>query len=255
MSRFYFSVMSLNLRFGLADDGPNSWVHRRLAYKPLLNAWPRDFYAFQEANDFQITFLSELLPEHDHIGQRAPAPERWQNNIIFYHQTWQLIHSEHFFLSDTPDIPSQFPDSRWPRQCTLGIFEKEGRRLIIVNTHFDFYENVQVSSARLIRRRLIAHADKGAPVVLMGDFNCDPGSPCYAELMSKSGAPPVFFNIFSPPFQGTHHQFSGIGGTDAVDWILYQKPLIVERACLVTCPFAGKYPSDHFPLVAEFCMP
>jgi endonuclease/exonuclease/phosphatase family metal-dependent hydrolase len=255
MKHLSFTVMSLNLRFGLADDGPNSWVHRRLAYKPLFDAWPRDFYAFQEANDFQITFLSELLPEHDHIGQRDPAPQRWQSNVIFYHKAFRCIYSEHFYLSETPDIPSQFPDSRWPRQGTLGIFEKDARRLIVVNTHLDFYENVQISSARLIRQRLAVHADKNAAAVLMGDFNCTPESACYAEFMSKTDGGPILRNVFAPPFQGTHHPFNGTDAGAAIDWILYQKPLVVERACVIKSPFGQRYPSDHFPVIADFGIP
>jgi endonuclease/exonuclease/phosphatase family metal-dependent hydrolase len=254
MKPLSFTVMSLNLRFGLADDGPNSWIHRRLAYKPLLDAWPRDFYAFQEANDFQVSFLAELLPDHGHIGQRDPAPQRWQNNIIFFHKKWRCLHGEHFYLSDTPDTPSQFPDSRWPRQCTLGIFEKQGRRLIIVNTHLDFYDNVQTRSARLIRRRLGKHAHRDDPAVLMGDFNCTPDSACYAEFMTHREEGPDLFNVFGPPFEGTHHQFSGSGG-DPIDWILYQNPLVVERACVITRSFAGRYPSDHFPVAADFRIP
>ena len=33
-------IIDLNLRFGLADDGPNSWTHRRRAYPELFKAWP-----------------------------------------------------------------------------------------------------------------------------------------------------------------------------------------------------------------------
>jgi endonuclease/exonuclease/phosphatase family metal-dependent hydrolase len=249
-----FTVMSLNLRFGLAEDGPNNWIHRRLAYKPLLNAWPRDFYAFQEVNEFQTRFLSELLPDHDHIGQRSIAPDRWQNNIIFFHKAWHCVHSEHFYLSQTPDTPSKFQDSRWPRQCTLGVFEKGASRLIIVNTHLDFYENVQVDSARLIRQRISRQAHKGA-AVLMGDFNCTPGSSCYVEFISKTDGGPGFKNVFTPPYEGTHHHFKGAKHGDAIDWILYQAPLVVKRACVITQRYAERYPSDHFPVIADFCIP
>ena len=76
-------IIDLNLRFGLADDGPNSWTQRRRAYPELLKAWPADFYTFQEANDFQVEELAALLPEYSCIGRREPAPEDWQHNIIF----------------------------------------------------------------------------------------------------------------------------------------------------------------------------
>ena len=52
-----FSILNLNLRFGRADDGANSWPFRTKAYPPLFDAYPSDFYTFQEANDFQVDFL------------------------------------------------------------------------------------------------------------------------------------------------------------------------------------------------------
>ena len=215
-----FSVMSLNIRFGLAEDGPNNWCFRQNAYPPLLSMFPGDFYAFQEVNDFQFDFLADLLPEHHSIGRHLPAPERWQNNIIFHHHRWRCIHHEHFFLSDTPDIPSCFAGSRWPRQCTMGIFAKASATVVILSTHFDFSSDVQVRSAHLIRQRLHGHADKG-PIVIMGDFNAPPESPCYAEFTTrKEDGYPVFKNAFARPYEGTHHGFKGTNEGAPIDWIL-----------------------------------
>ncbi len=247
-----FTVMRLNLRFGLADDGPNDWEFRRKAYAPLLKAHPSDFYAFQEANDFQISFLAEMLPDHDFIGQRYPAPDFWQNNIIFYHRRWQVMAHEHFFLSDTPDVPSKFSQSQWPRQCTMGVFRHGRRTLLVINTHFDFKSEVQNQSAELIRKRL-AKQSGNQTAVLMGDFNTTPASKCYSIFTSwKEGSEPCFQNAFNQPYSGTHHGFSGRGQGDPIDWILYRGPLDVKSAQVITLRFNDIYPSDHFPLKATF---
>jgi endonuclease/exonuclease/phosphatase family metal-dependent hydrolase len=247
------AVMSLNLRFGLADDGANNWVHRQKAYAPLLNAFCMDFYGFQEANDFQVGFLATHLPDYAPIGQRRPAPERWQSNVIFHHKRWRCVYHEHFFLSTTPCKPSRFRHSRWPRQCTLGVFQCCRHQLVVVNTHFDFAAEVQIRSAELIRKRLRRHARKG-PVILMGDFNATPASPCYAVFTSsnRGDGRPVLRNAFDAPYMGTHHGFTGKSETDPIDWILYCGSLRVDQTVVVTQPFSGRYPSDHFPLVAHF---
>jgi endonuclease/exonuclease/phosphatase family metal-dependent hydrolase len=247
-----FSVMSLNLRFGLAEDGPNNWSNRRDAYKPLLEAFPSDFFAFQEANDFQVDFLAHLLPEHAHIGQRNPAPERWQSNVIFFHERWRCLHHEHFYLSSTPHTPSRFADSRWPRQCTLGVFQHRNHKLAVVNTHFDFASAVQVRSARLIREQIGRHAPVN-PVILMGDFNATPESACYRVLTKDENGHVALRNAFTPPYAGTFHGFEGTQNEGApIDWILYRGPLQVHEAKVVTEKFADVYPSDHYPLVAGF---
>ncbi|MBW1821109.1 MAG: endonuclease/exonuclease/phosphatase family protein, partial [Deltaproteobacteria bacterium] len=82
-----FSVISFNIRFGLADDGMNRWTHRKHAVAGLLNKYPADFICVQELNNFQTEFLDELLPKYQNIGVHKPAPDFWQNNVIFYRNT------------------------------------------------------------------------------------------------------------------------------------------------------------------------
>ncbi len=252
-----FRVFTLNLRFGLAKDGANSWPFRKYAYPSLLNRFPSDFFCFQEANDFQIDYIKGLLKSHRVIGRRNPAPAFWQNNVIFYHSKWECFHWEHFFLSPTPDIPSRYPESRWPRQCTIGVFRNNRRELICVNTHFDFESGVQQKSAELILCR-IARFDPVLPTVILGDFNADPSGACYKSFTRPThGLFPVkagFKNAFTPPFPGTHHGFTGSSDGDHIDWILYRGGLTRKSADVIPGLFNGIYPSDHFPLIAEFML-
>lgn len=240
-------VFCLNLRFGLADDGPNSWRHRKACYPVLFDRYPCDIYGFQEANDFQIIYLQELLPDYDVIGWRSPAPGYWQNNIIFHHRSWECIDSQHFYLSATPDVPSKFARSRWPRQCTMGRFKKGKRQIAVINTHFDFEAEVQHKSALLILERLNLFTPSDSAVI-MGDLNAGPGSSCLTELTSRAAA---FRNAAVGPIQGTHHGFTGIAEGPPIDWILYRGNIALNDAAIVTEQFEGRYPSDHFPLTAS----
>jgi len=245
-------VMSLNLRFGLADDGPNRWSQRTGAVEALLKKWPCDFYAFQEANDFQVDFLSQCLPDHGHIGQRIPAPTYWQSNVIFFHRQWHCLRKHHFYLSHTPDIPSKDDDSRWPRQCTIGVFQHHRQHLVCANTHFDFEDTVQKRSARLIINRL-NQTGEGCPTLLMGDFNAPHDSGCAAVFRDPDGG--KFQHIFDPPYIATHHGFSGqVQLGPAIDWIMYRGNLEKKSAEVITQPFSGFFPSDHFPIVAEMML-
>ena len=243
-----FSILNLNLRFGLAADGANSWPFRAKAYPPLFDAYPSDFYTFQEANGFQVDFLRRLLPQYGVIGERRPAPDFWQSNVIFHHRRWRCISHDYFFLSETPDIPSKFDKSQWPRQCTMGVYQCNGHSVAVINTHFDFDPEIQRRSAELISRRLRSWIRPG-PAVLAGDFNTEPGSSAYEVFSSNQAG---FRNVFRPPYAGTHHGFSGntTGGT--IDWILYRGHLTAAGAAVIVEKFNGIYPSDHFPLRADF---
>lgn len=248
-------LMNLNLRFGLAEDGLNNWHFRSRAYPALLEKYPCDFYAFQEANGFQIDFLARLLERYDYIGRRSPAPDRWQNNVIFFHRRWRCTLDRHIYLSDTPHTESKYADSRWPRQCTLGRFVCDDRKLTCATTHFDFDDDVQRRSALLVRQQ-INQIGKNDPVVLAGDFNCAPGSAGYAVFTSRNTSHDLpFCNAFDPPpYSGTYHGFSGSGDTPPIDWILYRGEIEVHSAFVITQSFDGFYPSDHFPLLAEFVL-
>jgi len=255
------SIFSLNLRFGLADDGPNRWRHRKAFFPLLLERYPADFYTFQEVNNFQARDLQVMLADYRSIGQRDPAPSYWQNNLIFYHQSWQCTEQHHFYLSKTPDVPSKFNDSKWPRQCTMGVFQQADRRLVCVNTHFDFTKTVQEKSTRLILSRL-SELSVAGPTILLGDFNAVPDAGCYQLLtrmpQDAQDTPcpppraPVFKNVFRPPFPATHHGFSGKINGDHIDWVLYEGAIEPVEKGVIHDTFNGCYPSDHFPIVVRF---
>ena len=251
-----FSVFSLNIRFGLAEDGPNGWEFRKSGFPDLLGKYEADFMAFQEVNDFQGEFVRGILVDHDFIGKRESAPEYWQNNIVFYKKTWKCVGWNHFFLSDTPEQYSRFPESKWPRQCTMGLFEKGRTRLIFVNTHFDFDREVQVKSAAAVMK-LLTRFPQDVPAIIVGDFNCPPSEPCRAVFTGeKPEFAPEGASFFQPVFQdlghGTFHGFTGKPGDDQIDWILYRGNIEPVKREVVLDKFADIYPSDHFPLFAAF---
>jgi endonuclease/exonuclease/phosphatase family metal-dependent hydrolase len=255
LNRSVVTILSLNLRFGLAEDGPNNWVNRKESLAKLLGEYSFDFAGFQEANDFQIDFLSSVLEYYSYIGRRSPAPVRWQSNVIFYNAQWQCVHQDHFFLSPTPDIPSRFRDSKWPRQCTLGMFERGKDRIICINTHFDFDPLVQANSARIILNR-IASLPPEVPVVLFGDFNTVPESPCHQVLTGKDPNRPsggrIFQDAFCSPHPATFHGFTGKTDGNHIDCMLYNGALIPSACRVLQREFGGRYPSDHYPLYAMF---
>ncbi len=250
-----FSTLTFNLRFGLAEDGENNWEHRKKALPALFKEFRPDFIGVQEAMDFQIDYLTELLIGYEYIGKRSPAPSYWQNNIIFFKNEWTLTMYRHRFLSRTPTVPSKLADSRWPRQCTIGMFNCGCNGLICINTHFDFAENVQTDSAVIILEQL-AELPPDVPAVLLGDFNCTPQQKCHrvftGESPKSSLGGPWFKNAATKPYPGTYHGFNGQADGEHIDWILYRGRIVPITYKVVTGTFEGIYPSDHYPVYAEF---
>jgi endonuclease/exonuclease/phosphatase family metal-dependent hydrolase len=249
------TLLTLNLRFGLADDGPNSWQYRQTCYPELFKSYRPDFITFQEANDFQIDFLKLILTGYKCIGKRTAAPKSWQNNLIFYHRKYRCLFDDRFYLSHVPDIPSRFPGSKWPRQCTMGIFETARHQIIVATTHLDFDADVQSKSARLITER-ISSLPSTLPAILAGDFNSTPSGACHQIFTGQKGNCDLpggcFKNVFTEPFPGTHHGFMENATGDHIDWILYRGQLSPTDCGVIQKKFNGRYPSDHFPVYASF---
>jgi len=244
-----FSVMSANLRFGRADDGPNGWAFRRESLLAIFLKYAPDFLAVQEANDFQADYLIHHLAEYNFIGLRENAPEFWQNNMIFFKTPWRMVDRMHFFLSDTPSEPSKWKDSKWPRQCTMGRFTRADTTLTVVNTHFDFLQRVQVRSAKMILEKLNDFTPNST-VLLTGDFNAPPDGKA-RKVFEKQGG---FSDAFDGRFGGTHHGFTGRPVSDRIDWILYKgllRPYRPTRKIIRERP-GGIFPSDHFQVYSEF---
>jgi endonuclease/exonuclease/phosphatase family metal-dependent hydrolase len=248
------SVLSLNLRFGLADDGPNGWEYRKESVAKLFQRQHSDFIATQEANSFQIDFLADSLPDYGYIGRRSPAPRFWQDNVLFYRKPIVCKDYVHFFLSETPHVPSRSFGSRFPRQGTLGLFLVNDRSLICIDTHLDFETPAQMGAARVIKQQLALFPD-GTAAILMGDFNTTPESPCYRWLTGKeadSEAGFQFKETFTRPYPSTFHQFTGKPVAGYIDWILYRGPLQLKACRVLQESVSDIHPSDHYPVEAIF---
>ncbi len=241
-----FSVMSFNLRFGLADDKENAWESRKHLVADIFNTYPVTFIGFQESNHFQTRFLIDHLKGHHYIGWHNPSEERWQSNLVFYDATWKCLKSQHFFLSSTPDIESKMQGSKWPRQCVMGLFEKQGDQIIVTNTHFDFNALVQEKSAQLVCQ-FLSEFPKDCPVIITGDFNSNAQSLAW-KTFELNG----FNEVNADQHSTTFHQFVGKETGRHIDWILHRGDIRVLDRQVVCDNDAGQYPSDHYPVVASF---
>ena len=240
-----FSVMTMNLRFGLAEDGENSWQKREALFAEVLKRYPASFIGIQESNHFQTRFLIKNLYDHDFIGWHNPEKERWQSNLIFYHKSWICLRHRHHFISDTPDVESRLPGSKWPRQCVIGLFEKDSHRIVMADMHFDFDESVQEKSAGLVIEFLSAFP-QDCPVIITGDFNANPGGKADAVFRTQG-----FAEVFDKAHATTFHKFRGEETLEHIDWILYRGMELNQRK-IITDSFSGRYPSDHYPVMGWF---
>jgi endonuclease/exonuclease/phosphatase family metal-dependent hydrolase len=147
------------------------------------------------------------------------------------------------------------------RICTWARLKdaETGRNVYIFNTHLD--HEVQVArekGLRLVAERIAARATKD-PVVLMGDFNAGEENPALLNIRGRGPEPtPVTLvdtlRVVHPDEVdvATFHGFKGVPTSPSkIDYILVEPVAEVLSAAIVRQNENGRYPSDHFPLVAR----
>lgn len=249
-------VMSFNIRYGLANDGDDSWPKRDTFVADVIKDFDPDLLGIQEAMGFQAEFLKQQLPDWKYFGaSRDPNPNGEQCGIFVKTQRFQIVEDGQFWLSETPDEKfSKSWDSSLPRIATWVRLRnrKTNRTILYLNTHFDHRgAEARFQAARIIREFLARQPDTES-LVVTGDFNCGYQSKPYTELLQAKRLKDTWREVTNehPGKEGTFNGFKGTDNGDRIDWVLCSKELKVVDAQIVKTSREGKYPSDHFPVTA-----
>jgi len=189
-----FSVMTFNIRTSLANDGRHNWTFRKdLVAGTILHHGP-DLLGLQEPTVRQWKDLEEALIAGwagvARSRQDAYASEPHLQGGFIKAARFDRIADGCFWLSDTPHVPGSitFPLDWGARTCAwMRLRDRAaGRELVFAVTHFDTNEASWLPSAQVMGRELV-QAAAGAPVVVVGDFNCAAGSPAWRHLTGEAG--------------------------------------------------------------------
>jgi len=245
-------VLSYNVRYPATGDRANLWSLRKDLFIDSIKDANPDLIGTQELFELQGNYIVEKLPQYAWFGLSRRGNHEDEHMGVFYRKDkLKLIESGNFWLSPTPEVVMS---SAWgmslPRMVTWGLFELTAtkKRLYFVNTHFPHRredEAARLECAKVLQA-FLAKLPKTIPTILTGDFNAGTASQTYQFLtQSLTDAAPA--NSF-----GTFHGFTGKPGADRIDWVLYTGKLGFKSATILTMNDAGRYPSDHFPVVAAF---
>jgi endonuclease/exonuclease/phosphatase family metal-dependent hydrolase len=262
------TVMSFNIRYGTAKDGENAWPARRDMLFDMLRQQDADLIGLQEALDFQLLELIEALPMYAGAGVGRDDGRRAGefSAILFKKDRFRVAGSETFWFSDTPGVPGS---TSWgnniTRICTWTRFiDRTGGSFYHFNLHLDHQSQAsRERSTVLLRERIDQRAFGSDPVIVTGDFNVGEDNQAIGTLTRgiAPGAPGPFvdtFRVLHPGEQeaGTFSgfKFPSVTGPK-IDYVLVQPGTEVLSASIVRASRDGRYPSDHFPVVARVKLP
>lgn len=253
-----FTVMTYNIRYDNPGDGQNRWALRKMWLCEQIKTINPGVFGIQEGLAHQVNFLDSALSDYKHIGVgRDDGKAKGEFSAIYYHtKKFRVIRQTTFWLSSTPRKVSVGWDAALERICTCGLFQEiaTGRKFWVFNTHFDHVGvAARKNSAALILQKIKSMTRPVDPVILMGDFNSDPGSEAYTTITgflldSKTAdkrmtmGPDGTFNGFDPAKPVT----------ERIDFIFTSKKNIdVLNYNTLRESRDGRYASDHYPVFAE----
>jgi len=242
------SVMTFNLRYGTAADGPNCWEHRRVLVVRTILESGATIVGCQEGLRFQLDFLASELgwrwvavvdTEHDSADSA----------ILYDPQTVELEEHASFWLSTTPSQRSKIPGSDQFRTTTWGRFRMlkgAGATVMVVNTHLDHVrESARLTQALIMRQEMerVVATMPSTSVVVTGDFNSLRRGAIWHAFVSGGLYEDAWLVAESRPHTAftTFHNFWG----DRAESLFVRPPalLIVSLLSLFTTELPGAWPA------------
>lgn len=245
------SIITYNVRcITDADEGEFAWKKRASLICDLLQENTPSIICMQENKEKQYEFFKKYLKGYNTVATyRDDSSLKECIPIFFRDDMYELVETQTFWLSDTPDTMSNTWDAAYFRICTFVILKNKttNKQFIIGNTHLD-YENqeIQAKSIQLICDRLIPY---NLPTIIMGDFNCTPDSK--AIDIAKQH----FVDVgqgFEDETKGTVNYFKEDYQNIKIDF-MFQLPnsFSINKYQVIDKKYKGHYASDHFPIYAE----
>ncbi|ELY0463018.1 endonuclease/exonuclease/phosphatase family protein [Listeria innocua] len=250
-----FSVTTFNIRFDDTSERKKSWELRKTLTKSLLDKYQWDFMGVEEPLLPQMRDMKEML-DWDYFGVgRDDGFEKGEFTAVFYNSArFRLLQEGHFWLSETPDVPSIHSTAMFPRICVWGKFaDSDGKQFYIFNTHLDHIsEEARLFASQLLLKKAAIIAED-SPVIILGDFNTAPNTTTYNYITKKyQDAQLISQTPIKGPI-GSFHDFQPLrpeNELEKIDYIFVSKEFRVHSYKTITDQVDGCSASDHFPVTA-----
>ncbi|MDP2037942.1 MAG: endonuclease/exonuclease/phosphatase family protein [Ignavibacteria bacterium] len=248
-------VMTFNIRLGIVDDGENSWKYRSEYLCQTIKKFKPELLGLQEAFLFQIDEILKHFPNMALVGVgRDDGKQGGEYSCILYDKNrFKVDTTETFWFSDTPKIPgSKHWGNNITRICTWAKFtdSKTKKDFYFYNVHLDHESQPsREKSTELLLAKMDTQKEK-LPTILTGDFNCEEDNPAIKTILSGGLADTYRIKNEKIKKEGTFHSFKGIKDGERIDFVFTSLQLKTKQSEIIRDSYNGKFPSDHFPVIA-----
>lgn len=248
-------IISYNIRYNNPNDGKDIWENRRETITDFIEKEAPDFLGLQEVNFPQIQYLNSNLINYNFIGVgRDDGKTRGEFSPIYFNESkYNLLLSNTFWLSKTPENISVGWDAAMERICTYGLFKQknDGSKVWVFNTHFDHIGNVaREKSVDLILSKIKDLTKDKDQIIITGDFNLSEDSVPIKKLQNFYNDVNIKMDNKSK-FYGTFNNFKIDNNyNNRIDYIFYKNFDLIKSSHLHIKTDQGRWASDHHPVIA-----
>ena len=248
-------VLSFNVR--TCDDANGHAIKERAPRAiEILKKENADIMGFQEYTpETKKFFQNELSQDYEIFDKyRTEKPDTdWESEPIFWKKDkFRCLDKGFFWFSDTPEKESTGWDEIYDcyRICMWIILKevKTGKSFIHMNTHLGFGNKGQCDSVKLIKKFIENLGN--LPAIITGDFNFSPDTEPY-RIMTEDYTDVNVATVNDKTV--TYHGYSVNPKKEQehIDFCFVNDGVVSKDFKIITKTFDGKFPSDHYPIVAN----
>lgn len=250
-------IMSFNIRCG--DVGKDTWEDRIDIVSQTMLDSEADSIGVQEATPEWMATLKETVGEkYAYVGVgRDDGDNEGEYSAVFYlKDKYDVVDSDTFWLSETPEKPSFGWDAACRRVCTwVRLKDKStGTEYVHMNTHFDHVGiSARKNSVEMIIDRAKSFTD--IPVVFTADMNVKQGSTNYNQFVDSEYFRDTKFVAPDSMSYCTYHDTKpDLHSDDVIDYVMINDGFDALSYKVVTEGVDGRYVSDHYPIYADIIL-
>ena len=218
-----------------------------------------DVLGVQELNSIWQGKFEELLPQYAYYGVKRGGDDKEQTSemsgIFYLKDKYELVESDTFWISLTPEKESKFEGAACYRICSFVVLKNKntGKLLAHFNTHLDHVSTeAQDLGGRLIAEKAEALNSKygESTTVITGDFNQFPDGLAIKALEEKG-----FTKACDTVADGkTNTTYQGWGKDyyeAPIDFIFTNEASKISNYTVHNYKMDDSFVSDHFMITAE----
>lgn len=252
-------IMTFNLRCDFPLDFRNRWSNRKHITYDIFNKYKCDIIGIQESTENMYNDIRKNIINYNIVGIPRSKKILAERNDILISRKYNICESKTFWLSDTPDV---IGSSKWfslfPRICTTAVIEITNEiKIRVCNSHLDcFTQKAREYELKKLMEVIEKEQEKEElPIIIMGDFNSSPDSRLIKNLSNgvygtkKVTAVQEFDKGLYT--NSTMSMFKGKERGLHIDYIFISEEFKVNSVEIIKYNDNGRYPSDHYPLIAD----